>query len=299
MDDVYSLRIFLEVARRQSFTGAADHFGISTSAVSKHVAALEKSLNARLLNRTTKQMHLTRAGAFLAEKGQEVVGNLDDLQETVVGLTGDVSGVIRVGAAPYFGAHRLVPAISAFCQQHPDIRLTITTLSKSRIEDFVGAGLDVGVVNTSQLPDMTHSAYTITDMPQVVVASPAYLKRRKLPMVPEDLAHHECLVNSFKSPTGTWRFVGADGNSSSVRVRGRVRASYGEAVKIAAVHGMGVSMHPRYMVADELKSGALVALLPGYEPELLRVYALYSAKTRLPLRVRTFIEFLRHWPWAL
>lgn len=298
MDDVTSLRIFLEVARRQSFSATADHFGISRSAVSKHVASLERDLKARLLNRTTKQMHLTRAGAFVAERGPEVLMSLDDLKGAVGALTGEVSGLIRVGAAPYFGSHRLVPMIASFCREYRDVQISLTLLSQSRIEDFVGTGLDVGVVNSSSLPDMTHSAYTVADMPQATVASPGYLKTAPALEKPEDLVRHECLVNSFKSQTGTWRFTAND-DQTSVRVRGRFRSSYGDSLKHAAVHGMGVSVHPRYMVEEELRSGSLVEVLPAFAPEMLRVYALYSGRGRIPQHVRVFIESMRKWHWNL
>jgi len=298
MDDVLSLRIFLEVTRRQSFTATAEHFGISPSAVSKHVAGLEQTLKARLLHRTTKQMHLTRAGAFVAERGTDILLDLDDMCSAIAGMTGEVSGLIRVGAAPYFGAHRLMPMVAALREKHPDIEVSLVTLSQSRLEDIVGAGLDVGIVNTTRLPDMTHSAYTITELPQVAVASPAYLRLRGSPAEPTDLAQHECLINSYKSPTGTWRFSGPDGTQTSVRVGGKTRSSYGEALKMAAVSGMGISVHPRYMVEKELRDGSLLPILAGYEPEVLRVFAVYNGPSNLPQRVRTFIDFMREWDWA-
>ncbi len=298
MDDITPLRIFLEVARRQSFTAAAEYFGLSPSAVSKQVATLERLFQARLLNRTTKKMHLTRAGAFVVQKAPEILQGLEDLQETVLGLTGDVTGLVRVGAAPHFGAQRLTAMIAAFSRQYPNIQVSLTLLSKHRIEDFVEVGLDVGVLNSSSLPDMTHSAYTITDMPQVAVASPAFLAGRPPLRSPADLADCDCLVNTYKSPTGSWRFTGPDG-PQSVRVRGRMVASYGEALKMAAVHDMGVSVHPRYMIANELANGSLVQVLPDYEPEMLKVYALYASRGRIPRRVRVFIDFMRQWEWRL
>ncbi len=294
MDEITPIRVFLEVARRQSFTGTAEHFGLSISAISKHVATLEKSLNARLLNRTTKTMSLTRAGSLVVERGTAVVRDLANMRASVAGLNGDISGVVRVGAAPYFGAQRITPLIASFCEQHPAIQVTLTLLSHRRVGDFVKEGLDVGIINSPDLQDATHSAYTITNMPQVLVASPSYQKRAGRIQTPSDLAKLNCLVNSYKSPTGTWRFNGPQGEVT-VTVQGNFRSIYGDCLKVAAVHGMGISMHPRYMVAKELAQGELVQLLPDFEPEMLHVFALFASGGLIPQSVRTFLDFLRQW----
>lgn len=112
--------------------------------------------------------------------------------------------------------------------------------------------------------------------------------------MPEDLARHDCLVHSLKSPTSIWRFVGPDGEAS-VRVRGSICSNFGEALKHAALLGHGISMHPYYMVSEDLAAGRLEEVLPDHEPSRLDIYVIFSSRQNLPVRVRRFLEFLKDW----
>jgi DNA-binding transcriptional LysR family regulator len=294
MDEITSLRVFLEVARRKSFARTAEHFGMSPAAVSKHLAALERSLQTRLMNRTTKQMSLTPAGEQVIESATAVLSELEHMHRTVADLSRELSGTVRVGVAPYFGAHRLVPVVASFSRQYPDVKFSVTLLSKQRIEAFVSEGLDIGVVMTPRLQDASHGAHELAVLPQVLVAAPAYLRAAPALRVPADLAQHACLVNVYKTATGTWRFGGAAG-ATTVRVDGPLRSNYADALKQAAVSGMGISMHPRYLVAEELAKGVLQEVLPDYPPEALTAYAIFSTRGAMPARVRAFLDYLRQW----
>ena len=201
-------------------------------------------------------------------------------------------GVIRVGTPPSFGTHHLVPLVAAFAARHPDIQIVLSLDDGSA--NLIAQGLDLSVRIAPALDDASYFAQPLTKAPQVLVASRAYLKKHGAPQSLADLAQHNCLVHSLKSPTSIWRF-GSNGSEASVRVRGSVYSNFGEALKHAALLGHGISMHPYYMVADDLTAGRLAVVLPQHDPVSLDIFVIYSSRQNLPVRVRKFIEFLKDW----
>lgn len=286
--------MFVEVARRNSFAGAAQHFGVSRATCTKQVAWLERSLGVKLLNRTTKQLGLTPAGLQVLENGLELLKRYDDLRESVLDLSRDVSGVVRVGVPPAFGTQRLLPVIYEFHERYPDVQIALSLLTVRKQETFVEQGLDVGIIIVPVLKDASFIAIPLAQAPQALVASPAYLAKTGPLAHPSDLQHCKCLVNWNKSPTATWNFKGPEG-PGSVRVQGPLRSDFGDALKEAALAGMGISMHPYYMVAEKIERGELQVVLPDYVPSGLDVYAIYSSRKNLPMRVQVFLEFLKEW----
>jgi DNA-binding transcriptional LysR family regulator len=294
MDTLDCLKMFLEVARRNSFAGGAQHFGVSRASATKQVAWLERSMKARLLNRTTKQVGLTRAGLQVVENGPALLASYEELKEAVGNLSSDVSGVIRVGVPPSFGTRRLLPVIKAFHERFPDIEISLTQLTVRKEESFFAQGLDVGIIVVPTLRNASFIAIPLAEVRQALVASPEYLHRREPIRTLNDLLRCNCLVSSNKSPTSVWHFIGPEG-PVSIRVKGSLRSDFGEPLKEAAIDGVGISMHPYYMLAEEIERGALEIVLPGYEPVALEVYAIYSSRMNLPVRVKLFLDFLREW----
>ena len=292
MDRLRSIQVFLEVARRGSFAGAARHLGMSKASVTKHVAALEQLLAARLLNRTPKKVGLTVAGLTALDGGKLLVHRFEQIEAEVRDSVRSPKGVVRVGTPPAFGTHHLVPLIAAFADRHPDIQIALSLDVGST--DLIAEGLDLAVRIAPDLPDAGYVAQPLAKAPQVMVASPAYLRKRRPPGSLADLARHNCLVHSVKSPTSIWRFTGPDG-PASVRVRGTLHSNFGEALQHAALVGHGISVHPYYMVSDALAAGNLIVVLPQYEPEAHDIHVIYPARQNLPVRVRRFVEFLKEW----
>jgi DNA-binding transcriptional LysR family regulator len=292
MDRLRCMQVFVEVARDGSFTGAARRLGISKASVTKHVAWLEHSLRARLLHRTTKQVGLTEAGVSTLRSGKLLLERYEEIEADVRDSIRGPKGVIRVGTPPSFGTHHLVPLVTAFSALHRDIQIALSLDDGSA--NLIAQGLDLSVRIAPALEDASYIAQPLTKAPQVLVASPEYLERHGAPQRPEDLARHDCLVHSLKSPTSIWRFTGPRG-PASVRVRGSIYSNFGEALKHAAVLGHGISMHPYYMVSEDLAAGRLREVLPPYEPSRLDIYAIFSSRQNLPVRVRRFLEFLKDW----
>ena len=292
MDRLRCLEVFVEVARDGSFSGAARRLGMSRASVTKHVAALEHTLGARLLHRTTKQVGLTEAGLAALGNAKLLIERYEAIEAEAREATLEPRGVIRVGTPPSFGTHHLVPLVTAFASLHPDIQIALSLDDGEA--SLIAQGLDLSVRIAPALEDASHVAQLLTRAPQVLVAAPAYLDAHGAPETPADLVRRNCLVHSLKSPTGIWRFTGP-GGEASVRVRGSLRSNFGEALKHAALLGHGIAMHPRYMVAEELAAGSLSVVLPRYEPLGLDIYVIFSTRQNLPARVRAFMQFLKDW----
>jgi len=290
MDRLRAIEIFTEVARGRSFTAAAVRLGMAKGNVTKHVKWLEESLGAQLLTRTTKSVSLTEAGLSLVETGQDLLDRFDMVEAAVRGAVSAPKGTIRVGTPPSFGAAHLVPLVTAFSAKNPDIQFAMH-LDDGRV-DIVGEGLDLSLRIAPSLKDTSLIAQKLGSVPQLLVASPAYLAAKGAPATPEELSRHDCLVNALKSPTNFWTLTGP-GGKRSVRVAGSMRSNFGEPLRHAALLGQGISMHPDYMVARDLQEKRLTIVLPAYQPTQLDIYAVYPSRRNMPGRVRLFLEFLR------
>ncbi|GAC1417859.1 MAG: LysR family transcriptional regulator [Burkholderiaceae bacterium] len=289
MDRLRAIEIFTEVARGQSFSGAAERLGIAKGSVTKHVAWLEKLLGARLFTRTTRSVSLTESGILLLEGSSQLLEHFALVEEGVRNTVKAPKGTIRIGTPPSFGAVHLVPMITAFSASNPDIRFAIH-LDDGRV-DIAEEGLDLSLRIAPSLKDRSLVAQKLGSVPQVLVASPAYLHKKGEPRMLADLATHDCLVNSLKSPTSYWKIRDPD-NEKLVRVSGSIRCNFGEPLRHAALLGHGISMHPTYMVAQDLLEHRLKVVLPSFRPTGLDIYAVYPSRHNLPERVRLLLAFL-------
>ena len=291
MDRLRCLQVFSEAARCRSFVRAAWQLSLSKGTVTKQVAWLETSVGSQLLNRNNKQVTVTEAGARVLEAAQELLERYERLEADVRESVHLPRGTIRVGTPPAFGIHQLMPVVSRFTARYPDIEVTVI-LDDGRT-DLVAAALDLSIRIAPKLEDVAYIAYPLMKAPQVLVASPAYLKRAGMPTTVKDLHRHNCLVHTIKSSAGYWRFAGDP--PEDVRVRGTVRSNIGEALKQAALLGCGIALHPHYMVSEELRSGALQVVLPDLTPQELDIFAVFSTRRNMPVRVRALLEFLKEW----
>lgn len=292
MDRLRCIQVFAEVARDGSFTGAARRLGMSKATVTKHVAWLEQALRARLLHRTTTQVGLTEAGASALRSGKLLLERYEEMEADLRDSTRQPRGVVRVGTPPSFGAQHLAPLLVRFAESHPDIQIALSV--DDGTANLIAQGLDLSIRIAPALEDASYIAQPLTKAPQVLVASPRYLARHGTPRSPNDLPRHNCLIHTLKAPTNLWAFSGPAGEVS-IRVRGSIYSNLGEALKEAARLGHGISMHPYYMVSQELRSGTLQVVLPEYEPLGLDIYVIFSSRQNLPMRVRKLVEFLKEW----
>ena len=301
MDRLACMKVFGEVARLQSFSLAAAQLNMSRATVSKHVAWLERALGTQLLLRTTKHVSLTDAGLRVLENGLLLLERYAEIEADVKDSMSIPRGVLRISAPVWFGSHHLTPLVSRFTQMYPDIQVALS-VDDGRTSPLTG-GLDVTVRFTTALEDASFVAMPLVRIPQVLVAAPDYLAKAGTPGSVAELLKHNCLVHTIKSPTADWRFTGPSG-VLSVKAKGTLCASFGDALRLAALAGDGLSVHPLYMVHDDIKTGHLVSVLADTPPLALEMVAIYSSRRNVPSRVRVFLEFMREWArnppdWAL
>lgn len=289
MDVVYGMKVLVAVIDAGSFAAAADALDTSTAAVSRQVAALEKHLGARLLNRTTRRVSLTEAGLGFAERGRSILADLADA-ETLAGLhSAEPSGLLRVSAPLSLGITHLSRLLPAFRRRYPKLKLDLDL--SDRVVDLVNERIDVALRITRE-PAGTLVARKLAPVSLVVCASPAYLKRHGTPRTPADLAKHQALSFSYLWSGDDWSFEDAQGRVTTVRVNADVHATNGDVLRELAVAGEGILMQPSFIVGKDLASGALVPLLPQWKPPGFNLYAVYLSRQNLPLKVRAFVDYL-------
>ncbi len=288
MDDLSALTIFARIAERQSFSAAARDLGLSKSAVSKKLAALENQLGARLINRTTRRLSLTEAGATFFERAQRILTELDEAKQAVTRLQTEPRGNLRINAPMSFGILHMAPAMADFMARYEDLSVTLDL--NDRLVDLVDEGYDVAVRIAKMTPS-TLIARKLAPARLAVCASPDYWRKHSMPTHPRDLEGHNCLFYTYLAAQDQWAFVGPDG-PFSVRVRGNLRANSGEALRAAAVAGSGVYFGPTFIVGDDLRAGRLTSALGDFIDPDLSIYAVYPHRQHVSAKVRVFVDFL-------
>jgi DNA-binding transcriptional LysR family regulator len=291
MDRLRCLQVFTEVARCGSFVRAAIQLSLSKAAVTKHVAALEGEMGVQLLKRSARQVALTEAGARVLELARDLLERYEAIEGEMRDSIAMPRGAIRVGTPPSFGAHHLMRILADFTQRYPDIEITV--VHDDGRANLVTEALDLSIRIASSLQEASYVAQSLLIAPQVVVAAPAYLRKHGRPSTVADLARHNCLVHTVKSGSGVWKFSGDP--PQQVRVRGTMRSNLGDAIKQAALLGAGISVHPYYMVSDDIKAGTLLPVLAHESPEDMDIHVVFSTRRNMPARVRHLLEFLKEW----
>ena len=284
--DLLDVALFARVCATRNLSAAGREFGLSPAASSARMAQLEKQLGARLLHRTTRQITLTQDGETFLERALALLDAAEQAQSSVGGAARAPQGLLRVAASTSFARLHVVPYLAEFLARYPGIRLDLRL--SDRMIDLAAAGIDVAV-RTGELRDSSLVARTLAPNRMVLVAAPSYLAAHGTPQRPEELAQHACLPLEGKNP---WRF--RDGDAIvSVRVGGRMQSDHGEALRDAAVAGLGVSLHSTWAVHQQIASGALVPILTGFTVASDAVVsAQYLNRAFLPPKTQVFIDFL-------
>lgn len=293
MDLLRSMRIFARVAEAASFTVAAQQMDITTAQASRAVTELETHLRTRLLNRTTRRVALTDAGNRYLTRCKEVLELVDLSEAEASNAQVSPTGVLRMHAPITFGQHYVVPALTRYLEQHPQVRVELTL--SQHIPDMLDEGFDVFLqVTTSALPDSALVSTKIRSMPSVLCASPGYLKRAGTPQRIDDLKNHACLqlVTTF-FPVDRWVFEGPRGHVEVELDPGRLRVNSADALAVALSNGLGIAPLPMLAALPWLDSGALVRVLPECELQTMTIYAMYAYRQYLDAKIRTWVTFLR------
>ncbi len=289
MENLTDIAVFVRVVERGSFTLAADDLSLSRAVVSKYVSRLEERLGARLMQRTTRRLSLTEAGAALFEASRGALERIEEAEGAFARFQSEPRGRLRVSAPMSFGILHLGPMLAEFAQAQPHISLDLTF--DDRFVNLVEERFDVAL-RIGKLADSSLVARKLASTRLVACASPAYLAEHGEPETPEDLAAHNCLLYSYLATANVWRFTAPDGREIPVAVSGNLRANNGIVEAEAAVAGMGVLMTPTFYVGPLIRAGKLRQILTKYRGPEIGIHAVYPQREHVPPKVRVFVEFL-------
>ncbi|WP_417770003.1 LysR family transcriptional regulator [Stappia sp.] len=289
MDKLTALRVFRQVVEAGAFAAAARKLRLSPAAVSKNVGELEAHLGVRLLNRTTRRMSLTEAGARYYQQVSRILDDLEDADGSMQPLAHRPSGLLRVSAPMSLSLVRFSGAVIRFMEAYPDLSLDLN-LDDRRI-DIVKEGYDLAIRGSDRLEDSSLVARRIMSLRHVVCAAPAYFDANGRPETPMDLSRHDCVQFSLSGHASEWQFT-RDGDTQKVQVTGRYKVTSSLAIRDALRAGFGVSLIPRLYVQDDIAAGRLETVLDDWDPVVTQVYAVYPSRRYLLPKVRAFVDFL-------
>ncbi len=299
MGKLQAIEVFIKVAELKSFTAAANALDLSRTVVSDRVKELEHELGVRLLQRTTRRVALTEAGAAFLERARVGLSALEEAAAEAASLSATPRGVLRVNAPMSFGFRHVAPAIGAFIQEHPEVRIELTLTD--RLVDLIEGGVDIAI-RIGELRDSSLVARRMASCRMMLCASPAYVKRHGAPKHPRDLEQHTRLFYTLWLASDEWRFR-KRGEDVAVRAGdAALRSNNGDAIAAAAAAGAGVALQPDFIAAPLIRQGKLVELLPAWRAAEFGVYAVYAPTPFVPAKSRAFIDHLSKAyakpPWA-
>lgn len=282
------MAIYVRAVERGSLSAAAEDFDISATMAGKHLRFLEERVGARLLNRTTRRQSLTEFGREYYERCKQILAEVDEAEEAASHSLAEPRGLLRISAPVSFGSQCLAPALADYLQANPqvDVDLELNDRVVDMVEERFEAAIRIGA-----LPDSGLVARPLAPYRSVVCASPAYLARRGMPRLPEDLAGHNCLGFAYWTSRHEWHLHGPQGRET-VEVKGRLRVNNGQALRMAALGGLGIIMQPEVLLAEDLRVGRLQRVLPDYEAASRPMHVVYLPDRRLTPKLRSFIDFV-------
>lgn len=292
MDRLLSMRVFQRVVDEGGFAAAARALDMSAPVVTRLVADLEEHLGTRLLQRTTRRLALTEAGQTYLNRVRNILQDIEEADELASAHTQELSGLLRLHAPPVLASYVIAPLLSGFRQRYPNILIDIEVeaLHEPPVEDF-----DITLVPADESFDAALVARKVIESEAVLVASPAYAKRRGLPQTPADLAQHECL--RLKAPNGRprrWRMWREDapGQAQEVEIQPVLLANHSDTLLRATLDGAGITSVSMEMVAPYLMRGDLVRVLNPWITGRLAMYAALPSRKFIPQRTRVFLDYL-------
>jgi DNA-binding transcriptional LysR family regulator len=294
MDRITGVQLFIRIVETGSFSRASADLGLTQPTATKHVAALEAKLGARLLNRNTRGVSATEIGTLYYEKCKAISRELEEADNLASLLQSRVSGQLRVSTSVAFGRRVLMPRVLAFMARHPEI--TIDLGFDDRYVNLVEQGVDVAI-RMGRLADSSLGSRYLGLNPWVLVAAPAYLQQHGAPQVPADASRHACLVYSSVQGDERWHFGAAGGDTGaaqqSVPVRGPLRSNNLSVILEATLAGMGLAILPWYVAQQSVDAGTVLPLLTDHALPVQEIHAVFPSPKLVPSKVSGFIGFLQ------
>jgi DNA-binding transcriptional LysR family regulator len=291
MDRLKQIESFVAVAGKGSLTAAANAEGVAPAVIGRRIDALEERLGVKLLLRTTRRITLTHEGSAFLEDCQRLLRDLASAEASVSAGGVKASGHLRVTAPAGFGRRHVAPLVPAFVAAHPDVSLSLNL--SDRVVDIVNEGFDCAV-RVGDLPDSSLVSVRLADNRRLCVAAPDYLRRAGVPATPAELTRHACLtLSSDASQTRGWAFL-VEGELIHLRPSGVLDCSDGQVLHEWCLRGLGIAWRSTWEVEGDVAAGRLTALLQDCAAPANGIYAVFPQRKHLPLRVRLWIDFIKH-----
>jgi DNA-binding transcriptional LysR family regulator len=288
MDRALEMQVFCTVVDKGSFVGAAEPLEMSKAAISRYVSGLEERLGVRLLHRTTRKLSMTEEGRQFYHQARDVLTLMDQAEEAVSSSAPEPSGVLRINAPVSFGVLHLAPVWADFMKVYPNVELDISL--NDRLVDLVEEGFDAAV-RIARMESSSLVGRRLAGTRMCLCASPQYLANHPEIRSLSDLTEHGVIAYTNFASGNEWQFEGPHG-SETVRTRSSVRCNNGDTCRSIALAGGGIALQPSFMVAEDLRKGDLVEILPAYQSVELGIYVVYPTRKHLATKVRVLINFL-------
>jgi DNA-binding transcriptional LysR family regulator len=287
---LHAMNAFVHVMDGGSFTAAAEHLGMSKAQVSRLVTLLENRLQTKLLHRSTRRISATGAGERYAEHCKAILDMVAQAEGEVGGAAHQPSGRLRVMSMTAFGNRYVTPLVSTYCAANP--RVILEYSSSQSPPDLLAEGIDVSIYLAPYLPDSALVALKLGRMFSVLCAAPDYLAQRGTPQHPQDLARHTCLRLVTSSFSSCWQLDRGD-EHVTLDPEGPLIGNTAEVLLDGALRGLGIALLPAYSAVDDLRSGRLVQVLPGWRSPEIAIFALLPSGRFVDAKTRAWIDLLK------
>ena len=290
MDRLAGIQLFIRVVETGSFSRAAADLNITQPTVTKQIAALERHLGARLLNRNTRGVSPTEIGALYYERCKAIQREIEEADSLAALFQSRITGQIKVSASMAFGRRVVTPLVLRFMERHPEVSIDLQF--DDRYVNLVEQGVDVAI-RLGRLSDSSLGARYLGLNPWLMVASPEYLGRAGEPRGPQDLAGHRCLIYGPVASDEVWRLTDAHGREVATPIGGRLRSNNLSAVLAGAQAHLGLAILPCFVARDALASGSVHEVLAGYRLPAQEIHAVYPSPRLISAKVSALIAFLQ------
>lgn len=289
MDRWTEIELFVQVAEQGSLSRAAQAMNLSNAAASRHLAALEARLSARLVERNTRRLFLTDAGSEFLLRCKGVLNDMRDAEATVNATAVQPIGTLRISGSLSFCKQHVVPLLPELNERYPALRVEI--VAANRYQDLIENNIDLAIRTREYEADSNVAVRRLAVTRRILAASPDYVRRHGRPETPKDLEQHRLLLYTYSNRPHELRFTRAGSTTISV-VKGALEANDGQLLREAALQHMGILVQPRYIVYDDLVHGRLVPILDDWDLPRLTINIAFQSRQYLPAKVRCFVDLI-------
>ncbi|EJC1153332.1 LysR family transcriptional regulator [Cronobacter sakazakii] len=290
--DIHTLRIFVAVAEAGSFVAGGKAMGLTRSAAGKALARLEAYLETRLFQRTTRSLSLTAEGHAFYHRCCQILEDLADAESSIRQNPPLAKGILRLTVSEGYGKMIVLPFIRELLHRSPDVSIEVSF--SDRVVDLVEEGFDLALRVGSGVTSYQYITQVIDRTTPQLMASPDYLQAWGMPTSLAELKNHRRLVYGLGAATTAWNFIDTRQGQIALNGRNYVRFDSGDAIRTAALMGLGIGFLPSFMVQNDIQQGRLIHVLPEAQGENVAIHAIYPNRRHLPVRVRAFIDGLKH-----